>query len=311
MTSISITPSLRRHLASGHGAGGEVVPLWDIPTLAGAGALRSTVPDLLRFAAANLDGDGGPLQRAMEDAHAPRHTIDPQVRIGLNWHIVRPFDRDIVWHNGGTGGFVSFLGLDKARRMAVVVLSNSTASSVDDIGLHLLDERVPLTPAPEVRREIALPLAAARPARRRLPVPARAGENHALAAGPRRPAARSRGGADLCGDRDGVLPEGHRCPDHVPARLARGGDRARAPSGRGGHPRHDDQMRRPAAGHHIFSMAERRSNPRVPDAASACGRRRTEGGRSSSRAAALLRSCRYPGELPRTVPISFSKRSLL
>ncbi len=222
-------------------------PLWDIPTLAGAGALRSTVPDLLRFAAANLDGDGGPLQRAMEDAHASRHTIDPQVRIGLNWHIVRPFDRDIVWHNGGTGGFVSFLGLDKARRMAVVVLSNSTASSVDDIGLHLLDERVPLTPAPEVRREIALPLAAARPVRRRLPVPARAGENHALAAGPRRPAARSRGGADLCGDRDGVLPEGHRCPDHVPARLARGGDRARAPSGRGGHPRprrSDEEARR-------------------------------------------------------------------
>jgi serine-type D-Ala-D-Ala carboxypeptidase/endopeptidase len=157
MTGITITPAMRRHFASGHDATGKVVPHWDIPTLAGAGALRSTITDMLKFAAANLDPGGGPLERAMAATYAPRHRIDAQMRIGLNWHIFRPFDRDIVWHNGGTGGFVSFIGLDKARRKAVVVLSNSSASSVDDIGFHLLDERVPLAPAPKVRKEITLP----------------------------------------------------------------------------------------------------------------------------------------------------------
>jgi D-alanyl-D-alanine-carboxypeptidase/D-alanyl-D-alanine-endopeptidase len=157
MTAIALTPGMRGHFVSGHGLGGEVVPHWDISTLEGAGALRSNVTDMLKFAAANLDRDGGTLQRAMAATHLPRHQIDPEMRIGLNWHIFRPFDRDIVWHNGGTGGFVSMIGLDKARRTAVVVLSNSSASSVDDIGFHLLDGRVKLAPTPKVRKEITLP----------------------------------------------------------------------------------------------------------------------------------------------------------
>lgn len=37
------------------------------------------------------------------------------------------------------------------------MLSNSTASSVDDIGFHLLDERLPLAPPPKVRKAITLP----------------------------------------------------------------------------------------------------------------------------------------------------------
>ncbi len=156
MTGITLTPAMQQHFASGHDAGGKVVPAWDLPTLAGAGALRSTITDMLTFAAANLGSDDGSLARAMAATHTPRHRINPQLRIGLNWHIFRPFDRDIVWHNGGTAGFVTFIGLDKARRMAVVVLSNSAASSVDDIGFHVLDERVPLEAPPKARKEIKL-----------------------------------------------------------------------------------------------------------------------------------------------------------
>ena len=31
--------------------------------------------------------------------------------------------RTVVWHNGGTGGFTSFLGVDRQAGVAVVVLS--------------------------------------------------------------------------------------------------------------------------------------------------------------------------------------------
>ncbi len=48
-------------------------------------------------------------------------------------------NREIIWHNGGTGGFHSFVGFDKNKRIGVVVLSNST-NDIDDIGLHLLEE---------------------------------------------------------------------------------------------------------------------------------------------------------------------------
>jgi hypothetical protein len=44
----------------------------------------------------------------------------------------------MVWHNGGTGGYRSFIGLDLERRRAVVVLSD-VAVSVDDFATELLE----------------------------------------------------------------------------------------------------------------------------------------------------------------------------
>ena len=45
-TAITLTPALRARLAPGHEIDGRVVPNWDLPTFAGAGALRSTVRDM-------------------------------------------------------------------------------------------------------------------------------------------------------------------------------------------------------------------------------------------------------------------------
>jgi serine-type D-Ala-D-Ala carboxypeptidase/endopeptidase len=43
----------------------------------------------------------------------------------------------VLWHNGGTSGFHSFVALARETDTAVVVLSN-TARSVDRLGLRLL-----------------------------------------------------------------------------------------------------------------------------------------------------------------------------
>jgi hypothetical protein len=77
--------------------------------------------------------------------------------IGLGWLITKPSEDEIVWHNGGTGGYRSFIGYDAKTRVGVVVLSNTfTASGVDDIGMHLLDSHVPLLPAPKEHKEITV-----------------------------------------------------------------------------------------------------------------------------------------------------------
>jgi CubicO group peptidase (beta-lactamase class C family) len=150
MTSTSIAPraDMRRHLASGHDERGEVVARQGAPALSGGGALRSSITDMLRFAAANLDGGGGALGQAMAAARSPRKTIDVGLRIGLAWSTLRSADRHIVAHDGATAGFSGFVGLDEARQAAIVLLSNS-ATSVEDIGYHVLDERLALVPAPE------------------------------------------------------------------------------------------------------------------------------------------------------------------
>jgi D-alanyl-D-alanine-carboxypeptidase/D-alanyl-D-alanine-endopeptidase len=145
-TRITLTPSMRQRLAAGHDASGVPAENWDIPSLAGAGALRSTANDLLDFAAAAL-GTPGPLAAAFEMAQRPRHDINPRMSIGLNWFTARAGNVAIVWHNGGTGGYRSYLGLDKGGRRAVVVLTNSQ-NGADDIGRHLLDPVLPLASAP-------------------------------------------------------------------------------------------------------------------------------------------------------------------
>ena len=38
------------------------------------------------------------------------------LRVGLGWHINRPVDRDIVWHNGQTGGSHGFIALTRHGR---------------------------------------------------------------------------------------------------------------------------------------------------------------------------------------------------
>ena len=155
-TAITLTPAMRAKLQPGHNAEGRVVPNWDLPTLAGAGALRSTVSDMLTFVAANLDSAATPLSPTLRRTHAERHaTNNPSLKVGLGWHILARPMGNIVWHNGGTGGYRSFTGFDPVRRLGVVVLSNHDAS-VDDIGLHLLDETFPLRPIPRRRMEIAV-----------------------------------------------------------------------------------------------------------------------------------------------------------
>jgi serine-type D-Ala-D-Ala carboxypeptidase/endopeptidase len=132
--------------ARGHDAGLKPVENWDFAVLAGTGALRSTVNDLLEFAAANLGYAETSLGAAMAAMLKIQRTVGPPGReIALGCQLSTIGGNEIVWHNGGTGGYRSFLGLDRKTRRGVVVLSNvRTAIGVDDIGQQLLDANVPL-----------------------------------------------------------------------------------------------------------------------------------------------------------------------
>jgi len=149
-TRITLTPEMKARLAAGHNAALQSVENWDSPTLPGAGALRSTANDLLTFLAANLGYTKSPLAPAMAAMlKVRRPTGQPGLEIALGWHILTTNGKEIVWHNGGTGGYRSFLGFDPKARIGVVVLSNTfTAIGIDDIGRHLLDASVPLMKPP-------------------------------------------------------------------------------------------------------------------------------------------------------------------
>jgi hypothetical protein len=89
---------------------------------------------------------------------AVRRPLPGSGQIALGWHIAPgPEGREIVWHNGGTGGYRSYVGFDPKNHTGVVVLANtSTNEGVDDIGRYLLDPTAPLLQAPKIRKEIAV-----------------------------------------------------------------------------------------------------------------------------------------------------------
>lgn len=174
-TAVTLGPALRARLAPGHDATGAEVKGWTFDALASAGALRSTAADMARYVAAHIAAPPATvpaLAAALAATHVKRaETGVPDLGIGLAWHVATPSAGQargdtLVWHNGQTGGYASFVGFSPARGVGVVVLSN-TARSVDDLALTLLTgaptagaAAAAATPPPAARTALALPVAA-------------------------------------------------------------------------------------------------------------------------------------------------------
>ena len=146
-TGIEPTADMRARTAQGY-SGVVEMPRWENTTLAGAGRLLSTARDMVTFLAANLGFRETALRDAMRRTHEPRlPTGERDVQIALGWHVKTVGGRQIVWHDGGTGGYSSYAGFLRDGGVGVVVLSN-TFESVNDIGVHLLAPDVPMETLP-------------------------------------------------------------------------------------------------------------------------------------------------------------------
>lgn len=134
-TGIALDAGRQRRLVPGHNAFGRQAANWDLPAMPGAGALRSTASDMLRFLAAHLGLAGGALAQHVALCHVPRASARKGTQVGLGWVIV-PFAGDhLVWHNGATGGYSSFAGFVRSRGVGVCVLVNQTVPAMAFMGL--------------------------------------------------------------------------------------------------------------------------------------------------------------------------------
>jgi CubicO group peptidase (beta-lactamase class C family) len=80
-----------------------------------------------------------------EEISIRRPAGSPDLQIAYAWHVQTKNGNSIIWHNGGTGGYGTYMGFDAKTRAGVVVLSNiATTAGPDDIGRHLLDSSYPL-----------------------------------------------------------------------------------------------------------------------------------------------------------------------
>jgi CubicO group peptidase (beta-lactamase class C family) len=158
-TSIVLSGSQKERLAAGHNSALLPVGNWDFDVLRGAGALRSTANDMLKFLAANLELMDTPLRPALRRMRSVRReTGTPDLGIMLGWHVLDKFGTNVVWHNGGTAGYRTFLGFDPAAKKGVIVLCNTNLVP-DDVGLHILDPRYPVARFAAVQEPEAVTLA--------------------------------------------------------------------------------------------------------------------------------------------------------
>lgn len=162
-TTIGLTDDQKGRLAPPHLIGGAPGHNWDLGKLAGAGAIRSTADDLLKFAAAQLDPPEGKLGQAIDFAWMihQKPIKESDFAMGFGWHVAR--DGSTRWHNGQTGGYHGAVFINRSLNAAVVLFTNTATGEVDQLAEQIMQSLagIPVEPrefpkgaevAPEVMR---------------------------------------------------------------------------------------------------------------------------------------------------------------
>ena len=142
-TTVTLHDQDQVNLADPHGPTGAKVSHWDLPTLAGAGAIHSSAADLMRYMAANLGLRTSKLDAAIAFSHKLRRPFgDSGQGIGLAWVRSAKTNHGVtIGHDGGTGGFRTFISFNKEQAKGIIVLANSH-DNASLVGLSLFSGNI-------------------------------------------------------------------------------------------------------------------------------------------------------------------------
>ncbi len=140
------TPSAELlELALPHSNDMKAVKPWRFDVLAPAGAISSTLPDMMKYLVANIKAeqmDEIELKKSIELAQQANFPFsNDDVSMGLGWLESDRSAGKVIWHNGGTAGSASFLGFNPSSQKGVVVLMNVSAQATE-AGFAYLDGKI-------------------------------------------------------------------------------------------------------------------------------------------------------------------------
>jgi CubicO group peptidase (beta-lactamase class C family) len=127
---------------------GEIKPISTGPfpyVFGPAGALNSNLQDMARWVRLQLgDGvfEGQRLIRAenLRLTRTPQTIISEKAFYGLGWLLLYLDDQPVIWHNGGTPGHTTFVGLQPEEDLGLIVLSNLGGTQMPDaVGLKFFE----------------------------------------------------------------------------------------------------------------------------------------------------------------------------
>lgn len=139
INSFTNNKSIGKQLVKGLDEKGVEIANWDFDVLLGAGGILSTTSDLVQFAQAQFD----PKNKELELTRKQTAIANENMQIGLGWYLLKSIKgSDLIWHNGGTGGYSSSMVLDVNNKNGVIILSNVSGFSsknekIDALGFAL------------------------------------------------------------------------------------------------------------------------------------------------------------------------------
>lgn len=135
---VDLSAEQKKRFAIPHERYGLPTLAWNFADMPGAGGIRASMRDMMRFAKAQIDPPTGTLGEAIEMAWTQQSQSDATgPATGLGWMIAG--DGETRWHNGGTGGSRSAIFVNRRIEAAVIVLCNtSVGNEVDALAAHLI-----------------------------------------------------------------------------------------------------------------------------------------------------------------------------
>ena len=141
-TRIALTQEMRARLVPGHGDKLQQVAAWEMPeTFAGAGGLFSTANDLTIFLEAATNRRTTALNRAFSALTQLRRATDkPDTLAAGGWFVSTANGDELVWKDGATVGYSSFMGYSAQNRAGLILLANGQCGdTLTPLGKHLLN----------------------------------------------------------------------------------------------------------------------------------------------------------------------------
>lgn len=135
---IKLTSEQTKRFATPHNAFGSTASPWTFSNLPGAGGIRASMRDMMRFAKAQLTPPDNNLGKAIELAWKKHTDADASgSAMGLGWMIM--VDGQTRWHNGQTGGYHSALFINRATKTAAIILCNTAVvKEIDELAIKII-----------------------------------------------------------------------------------------------------------------------------------------------------------------------------
>lgn len=131
-TKVVLNEEENKRFATGYDMSGKETSHWQLGDLAAAGGIRSTPEDMMSYTKANLEET----IPAFKLSHNTTFN-NGRDQVAMAWQIaITKKGNELIWHNGRTAGFSSFIGFIKSKDAAVVVLSNS-GNPVDPVAIGI------------------------------------------------------------------------------------------------------------------------------------------------------------------------------